>query len=165
MQLTARWMTPSVRSSALHMVRVIADVRSRSTMAARKVTPNPFVGSWRIVEMAQWDQAFVDLEGPGFGTKPAIASCWRCARDIDASSASADQVCVHFSWARRQADPAAGRGQAVIRNGELFGHLYFHRGMDSSFRAIPKSRSNSAMDSDTVRSPLRAPHGARHRGR
>jgi hypothetical protein len=26
-------------------------------------------------------------------------------------------------------------------------------------------RSNSAMDSDTTRSPLRAPYGARHRGR
>jgi hypothetical protein len=79
---------------------------------------------------------------------------------------SPDEVTVHFSWmGNDEADPVAGRGQASIRDGELFGHFYFHRGMDSSFRAIPKSRSNSAMDSDTVRSPLRAPHGARHRGR
>jgi hypothetical protein len=140
-------------------------------MAARKVTPNPFVGSWRIVEMAQWDQAFVDLEGPGYiKFNKAGDGEFRFGAvrgDMDCRLVpSADQLCVHFSWAGNdEADPAVGRGQAVIRNGELFGRLYFHRGMDSSFRAIPKSRSNSAMDSDTVRSPLRAPHGARHRGR
>jgi hypothetical protein len=118
-------------------------------MAARKVTPNPFVGSWRIVEMAQWDQAFVDLEGPGYiKFNKAGDGEFRFGAvrgDMDCRLVpSADQACAHFSWAGNdEADPAVGRGQAVIRNGELFGHLYFHRGTDSSFRAIPKSRSNS----------------------
>ncbi len=37
--------------------------------------------------------------------------------------------------------------------------------MRSSVKRRPALDPNSAMDSDTVRSPLRAPHGARHRGR
>jgi len=140
-------------------------------VATRKVTPNPFVGLWRIVEMEQWDQAFIDLEGPGYikFSKVGIGEFrFGAVRgDMDCRlTTSPDRACVHFSWVGNdEEDQVAGRGQAAIRNGELFGHLYFHRGMDSSFRAIPKSRSNSAMDGDTVRSPLRARHGARHRGR
>ena len=140
-------------------------------MAARKVTPNPFVGSWRIVEMAQWDQAFVDLEGPGYiKFNKAGDGEFRFGAvrgDMDCRLVpNANQACVHFSWAGNdEADPAVGRGQAVIRNGELFGHLYFHRGMDSSFRAIPKSRSNSALLTDALTSPLRAQSGAAKRGR
>ena len=29
-------------------------------------SPNPFTGTWRIVEMEQWDRDYIDLEGPGF---------------------------------------------------------------------------------------------------
>jgi hypothetical protein len=140
-------------------------------MAARKVTSNPFVGLWRIVEMEQWDQAFIDLEGPGyikFNKRGDGEFRFGAVRgDMDCRLVSdPDHASVQFSWmGNDETDSVAGRGLAAIRNGELFGHLYFHRGMDSSFRAIPRSRSNSAMDSDTVRSPLRAPHGARHRGR
>ena len=27
---------------------------------------HPYVGSWRIVEMEQWDQDFIDLMVPGY---------------------------------------------------------------------------------------------------
>jgi len=121
--------------------------------------------------MEHWDRDFIDLVGPGYIKFSRSGNgefrFGAVLGDMDCRVAlGPDGACVHFSWVGNdEADPVAGRGQAAIRNGELFGHLYFHRGMDSSFRAIPKSRSNSAMDSDTARSPLRAPHGARHRGR
>jgi hypothetical protein len=57
-------------------------------------------------------------------------------------------------------------------------HLVLHEiahGLDQSrgeqdcdgwaFEQLKALPSNNAMDSDTVRSPLRAPHGARHRER
>jgi hypothetical protein len=113
-------------------------------VAARKVTPNPFVGLWRIVEMEQWDQAFIDLEGPGYikfnRTRDGEFRFGAVRGDMDCRLAPPpDAPCVHFSWAGNdEGEPVAGRGHAAILDGQLFGHLYFHRGMESSFRAIPK---------------------------
>jgi uncharacterized membrane protein len=47
-------------------------------------------------------------------------------------------------------------GCLVVAEVLLWGLLRYIRG---------REQPNSAMDSDTVRSPLRAPHGARHRDR
>ena len=111
--------------------------------------------------MEQWDQDFIDLEGPGhitfakggngsfhFGAVQGQLDC--------RLEESADGQRVHFSFTGHdEMDPTCGRGWAALKNGELHGHLYFHFGDDSSFRAVPASRSKRTVESD-------APQAARH---
>lgn len=45
--------------------------------------------------------------------------------------------CMEFSWAgRNEMDEAFGRGRAVLEEDELHGHIFFHLGDDSAFRAV-----------------------------
>jgi hypothetical protein len=45
---------------------------------------------------------------------------------------------VEFTWeGNDESDPASGRGWAVLEEGgSLSGHIYFHLGDDSGFRAV-----------------------------
>ena len=131
------------------------DVRPRVDMARRvPKSPNPFIGVWRIVEMEQWDKDYIDLEGPGFikfakggnghfrfGTAQGDLDC--------RIETYAETKRIEFSWeGNNDADPACGRGWAVLRNGTLHGRLFFHRGEESSFRATQPSRSNHTPNAD-----------------
>jgi hypothetical protein len=101
-------------------------------------------GRWRILEMDLWDQEAIDLVGPGFiefkrgGTGQfgliAVRGSldWRTTRR-DGRSA------VEFSWdGDDEGDRVSGRGWAVlVDDAALVGHLFFHMGDDSGFRAEP----------------------------
>lgn len=132
-------------------------------MAARtKKASAPFIGRWRIVEMEQWDHEFIYLEGPGhitfakggngsfhFGAVQGYLDC--------RVEELAEGQRVQFSWmGNDEMDPVFGRGWAVLRNGELHGHLYFHLGDDSSFRAVSSSRSNPTVETDAPQAPRRS---------
>lgn len=132
-------------------------------MAARTKKPSaPFIGRWRIVEMEQWDHEFIDLEGPGhitfakggngsfhFGAVQGYLDC-RVEELTEGQR-------VQFSWmGNDEMDPVFGRGWAVLRNGELHGHLYFHLGDDSSFRAVSSSRSNPTVETDAPQAARRS---------
>ncbi|MBI4189052.1 MAG: hypothetical protein HY525_00775 [Betaproteobacteria bacterium] len=132
-------------------------------MGARTKKPSaPYIGRWHIVEMEQWDQEFIDLEGPGhitfakggkgsfhFGAVEGELDC----RLKD----SAEGQRVEFSWTGHdEMDPVTGRGWAVVKNGELHGHLYFHLGDDSWFRAVPFSRSNHTVETDAPQAAHRS---------
>ncbi len=100
------------------------------------------------MEMQLWDQPFVDLEGPGHvtfaggGNGSFHFGAVECQIDSRLEESS-DAQRIAFTFAGYdEMDPTCGRGWAVLKNGELHGHLYFHLGDDSSFRAVP-SRSNS----------------------
>jgi hypothetical protein len=106
-----------------------------------RVTTAP-VGRWRIVEMELWTQEDVDLVAPGFiefepdhlGSLGFIA----VQGGIDWRDASRDgSPAVEFSWQGfDECDPATGRGWAVVEeDGSMRGHIFFHLGDDSSFRA------------------------------
>jgi hypothetical protein len=100
------------------------------------------VGRWRIVEMDVWDKEDLDLLTPGFiefgpdhgGSLGFIAVQggidWR-------ESARHGRSGLEFSWEGfDESDPVTGRGWAVLENdGSLRGHIYFHFGDDSGFRA------------------------------
>lgn len=125
-------------------------------------TLTPFIGRWRIVEMEQWDREFIDLEGPGHFT---ISKGGNGAFHFGAVQGELDcrvEECtgghrVEFSWVGNdEMDPVSGRGWAVLKNGELHGRLYFHRGDDSSFRAVPFSRSNRTVETDAPRAARRS---------
>jgi hypothetical protein len=98
-------------------------------------------GRWRILEMDLWDRDGLDLVAPAFvefspdhtGEFGFIAvTGW-----IDWRTAGTGRSGVEFSWeGTDEGDQVSGRGWAELHNdGVLHGHLYFHLGDDSSFRA------------------------------
>ena len=104
-----------------------------------------FTGPWRIVWMSGWDQDYVDLEAPGhitfetgglgnfqFGTVQGQMDC-----RIDKRQGKR----IEFTWdGFAEGDELTGRGYVEIVDGELHGHLFFHIGDDSAFRAIRQVR-------------------------
>jgi hypothetical protein len=110
-------------------------------------TAMSLTGAWRIVEMDLWDPEAIDLLGPGFiqfgadrsGQFRFIAvqgwmDCHHGQRD--------GRPCVEFTWeGDDDGDPASGRGWAAPdKDDSLRGHIYFHLGDDSGFRAVRRSR-------------------------
>lgn len=99
---------------------------------------DPFFGEWRIVWMEQWDQDYVEAEGPAwirFGKEGAgefhfayvyAELYWR----------PADERRV-FTWeGNEEYDDVSGCGWAEVEQDEMRGCLYCHGGgADSWFRA------------------------------
>ena len=106
-------------------------------------------GSWRIVEMDLWDREALDLVGPAFikfnadGTGDfrfiAVDGYLDC-RDAEGG----DRPRVDFTWeGYDDGDRALGRGWAQPEpDGALGGHIFFHAGDDSGFRAIREEGSH-----------------------
>ena len=103
-----------------------------------------FSGIWRIVWMSNWDQDFVDLEVPGHFTfaanGPDHFQFGLVQGQMDCRFDGKPPGRVEFSWEGSdecdECDEASGRGHAEIVDGELHGHIQFHGGDDSDFRAV-----------------------------
>ena len=107
---------------------------------------NSIYGQWRIVGMEQWDQDFIDAEVPGyitfssddmgefqFGYVHGILDCHFSKRN--------EEDIVEFSWeGNDEMDSAFGRGYATVKDGKLYGNLFFHQGDNSEFIAIRKEK-------------------------
>jgi hypothetical protein len=100
-----------------------------------------FIGRWRVLEMDLWDRDALDLVAPAFiefspdhtGEFGFIAvTGW-----IDWRGAGTGRSGIEFSWeGTDEGDQVSGRGWAELHDDRvLHGHLYFHLGDDSSFRA------------------------------
>ena len=105
------------------------------------MTRTPFAGAWRIIWMSAWDQDYVDIDGPGhitFGAgRTGDFQFGMVQGQMDCGPAEAPGDRVEFTW--RGFDDGTehtGRGNARIVASELRGHLYFHLGDDSAFRAV-----------------------------
>jgi hypothetical protein len=98
-----------------------------------------FVGRWRIVEMEQWDQEFVDLVSPGhitftrdgrgelhFGAVEVTLD-WR----VGAAGNRVDFAFEGFD----EGDEVSGSGWAELYGEKLTGRLAFHLGDESGFVA------------------------------
>ncbi len=107
------------------------------------------VGRWRIVQMSGWDRDAIDLVEPGFiefakdrtGRFGFIAvDGWLDCRPVERNGRPG----VEFTWeGSDEGDQVSGRGWAVLVDDETIeGHLFFHMGDDSSFRAEPFTRSD-----------------------
>jgi len=100
---------------------------------------NIFYGKWRIIEMELWDQDFVDAEVPGyisFSENGAGEFQFGYVHGFLDCHYSDEKQKVEFSWeGNDEMDPASGRGFAVLKNGILLGHLFFHKGDASGFKA------------------------------
>ena len=104
-------------------------------------TPDAFRGYWKIESMEMWDLDYIDLVLPGFiefddelmgnfqfGTVAGWLDCR--VRQV------ADQETLEWSWeGQNDNDPGCGRGLARISGETLLGHIFLHRGDDSSFVA------------------------------
>jgi hypothetical protein len=99
-----------------------------------------FIGSWRIVEMDNWDDDILDLNEEAhltfrgaaageiaFGALKGFLDVRYGARDGSA--------CAEFSWeGHDDRDPAFGRGWVTLGTADrLVGHFYIHNGEDSGF--------------------------------
>ena len=100
------------------------------------------VGHWRIVEMDVWEQEDVDLVAPGFiefdGDHTGSLGFIAVQGGIDWRDVPRDgRPGVEFSFEGfDEGEPATGRGWAVMeQDGSLRGHLLFHLGDNSGFRA------------------------------
>ncbi len=99
-------------------------------------------GRWRILEMDLWDRDALDLVGPAFikfsrdgtGSFGFIAvQGWMDCRQAEIDGLPG----VEFTWdGADEGDQVSGRGWATLQDdGSLHGHIYFHLGDDSGFRA------------------------------
>nr|WP_225957876.1 hypothetical protein [Amycolatopsis lexingtonensis] len=105
--------------------------------------PKELVGRWRLVVVSGWDREAVDLDGPGFiefaadGTgqiRFVAVTGWLDCRAIERGGSPG----VEFTWeGADEGDQVSGRGWAVLIDDTIEGHLFFHLGDDSSFRAKP----------------------------
>jgi len=107
------------------------------------------VGRWRIVEMDLWDQDALDLVGPAFIELRADGTGeFRfivVEGDMDCRRADVDgRPRIEFTWeGNDEGDPRSGRGWAELAgDGSLRGHIFFHAGDDSSFRAVKNVERN-----------------------
>jgi hypothetical protein len=100
------------------------------------------VGRWRIIEMDLWDRDAIEQVGLGFlefrpdgiGSFGFVAvEGWMDCRPVKTGSRPG----VEFTWDGTDAgDRVSGRGAATLQDdGSLHGHIYFHLGEDSGFRA------------------------------
>lgn len=106
---------------------------------------NRFIGNWRITEMEQWDQDYIDLDKPGsfrfhkdgmgefvFGTVNGFIDC-RYDNDKHADR-------VEFSWdGTSEYDPVCGRGWfEMTATDQIYGKLFIHNGDESWVRAVKR---------------------------
>jgi hypothetical protein len=102
---------------------------------------NPFLATWRIVWMAGWDQDYVDMEVPGHFTfeKDGLGN-FQFGLVQGQMDCRIDGDRVDFTWdGCDECDDTSGRGCAEIVRNELHGHIYFHLGDDSAFRAVKQN--------------------------
>jgi hypothetical protein len=101
---------------------------------------NPaLVGEWRIVEMEQWDQDYVDMEEPGHITFKKGGSGGFHFGCVDARldwhhDSSNERVDFTFDGCD-EGDQVSGRGWAKIEGKQMVGRIAFHLGDESGFKA------------------------------
>lgn len=107
-------------------------------------------GRWRIVQMDGWDRDAIDLVEPGFieftaGGRGAFGFVavrgWMDCRRVERHGRAG----VEFSWkGDDDGDQVSGRGwAALVDDAALAGHVFFHMGDDSGFRAEPFAERRS----------------------
>ncbi len=107
----------------------------------KKVRMRDVVGRWRIIEMEQWDQEYVDELGPGFlkleraGTGSLQFGVVQAGVDYQMEERTGNPV-LEFSFEGfAEMDRICGRGWADVNGKTMKGHIYIHLGDDSSFVA------------------------------
>lgn len=97
------------------------------------------LGRWRIMEMEQWGQDYVDMDSPGHitfkkgGTGQLHFGCVEAELDW---RGGADSERVEFTFAGfDEGDEVSGRGWAEAEGNRLKGWIAFYQGDESGFTA------------------------------
>jgi len=79
--------------------------------------------------------AFIEVKGVGGQFRFIAVDGWMDCRHGQRNG----RPSVDFTWdGNDECDPASGRGWVHLqKDGSLTGHIYFHHGDDSGFKAIP----------------------------
>ncbi len=99
---------------------------------------NNVIGKWRLIEMEQWDQEFIDLVEPGF---ISFQKGGRGEMRFGAVSLELDWECNEAGKAEftftgfDEMDETSGEGWAAPAQERLVGHFKFHQGDKSGFIA------------------------------
>ena len=102
---------------------------------------NPYLGTWRMIEMEQWEKAYIDLVVPGYFSfrEDNLGEFQFGAVHGDLGyriEPYQNMERLAFSWeGEDEMDPVSGRGWAIIEDGQLQGRIYFHEGDNSGFTA------------------------------
>jgi hypothetical protein len=114
-------------------------------MAKEPTKPkSSFTGSWRIVSMSAWEDAYLDEDGQAFidfNDKGGGSFCFGYVHgEMDCRQSTRDgEAAVEWTWdGNDEMDPAQGRGWAVVKGVELHGMIFLHQGDDSEFVAQRK---------------------------
>ena len=100
---------------------------------------NPCLGQWRIVDMDQWDQDYVDMESAGTvtfvkgGAGQFHFGCVEAELDWRADD-DADRIAFTFAGFD-EGDEISGRGWAKAEGTTLTGRIVIHQGDESGFQA------------------------------
>ena len=99
------------------------------------------VGTWRITEMLEWNQEYIDMVAPGhltvekdgtgefqFGVVEADIDC-RVER-----FGGSERLAFSFAGSD-EGDEISGRGWAVVEGNQMSGWFCFHLGDESTFKA------------------------------
>ena len=109
-----------------------------------KAVDKAFIGRWRITEMDAWDQDFIDLMVEGFIRFDKQRQGEFCFGAVEGFldwrvENSGGKQRAEFTWdGSDEMDPANGRGWAEVDGQDLIGHIYFHLGENSGFKAQKK---------------------------
>jgi len=90
---------------------------------------NQYMGTWRIIEMEQWDQDYIDLVVPGY-----IAFREDNQGEFQFGTVHGE-IDYRIEPYQETARLEFGRGWALIEDGQLQGRLSFHDGDESGFTA------------------------------
>ena len=103
-----------------------------------------FQGRWQIVSMTEWDEDFLNAEVEAymdFGADNLGSFQFgyvRCDIDWRATDRESEPA-VEFSFeGMDEMEPYSGCGSARLRDGQLDGMIFFHRGDESGFLSKKK---------------------------
>jgi hypothetical protein len=110
-------------------------------MTKKRTRIKDYIGTWRITEMDQWDMDYIDMESPGriVIDKNGQGEIHFGAVDVEIDCGlepHGESSRLGFSFeGNDECDPVSGRGWALVDGEEMTGHIFFHLGDDSEFKA------------------------------
>jgi hypothetical protein len=115
-----------------------------------KKIKSEYIGRWRITEMSEWDQEFIDLVAPGHltvkGNGLGTLAFGAIEAEVDCRiemAGEAERLAFSFAgW--DEGDDVSGRGWATVTGDAMEGWFSFHLGDESTFKALKrKAKSGS----------------------
>lgn len=110
--------------------------------STKKPSKQTLLGRWRLKEMSNWDNDFMDEESPAFiefkadGDGDFHFGYVHCGIDWLPERRGTMPAAEFTFYGNDEMEETHRRGWAAVQDdGSIAGHIYFHQGDNSSFRA------------------------------